>query len=87
MYNLVTSSETAEIVLYCINMIAMGAQDRNIKDWTSPFVVDIVSFDCNSTVISWDEHWPWYVTFHLIKKWGFPCCIYDPTLVEIHQIM
>ena len=28
---------------------------------------------------------PWYVTFDLINKWGFPCCIYDPTLVEIHQ--
>ena len=27
------------------------------------------------------------VTFHLINKWGFPCCIYDPTLVEINQSM
>ena len=27
------------------------------------------------------------VTFDLINKWGFPCCIYDPTLVEIHQSM
>ena len=34
-----------------------------------------------------DELWPWYVTFDLINKWGFPCCIYDPTLVEIHQSM
>ena len=32
-----------------------------------------------------DDLWPWYVTFDLINKWGFPCCIYDPTLVEIHQ--
>ena len=31
--------------------------------------------------------WPWYITFDLINKWGFPCCIYDPTLVEIHQSM
>ena len=31
--------------------------------------------------------WPWYVTFDFINKWGFPCCIYDPTLVEIHQCM
>ena len=23
----------------------------------------------------------------LINKWGFPCCIYDPILVEIHQSM
>ena len=28
--------------------------------------------------------WPWYMTFDL---WGFPCYIYDPTLVEIHQRM
>ena len=35
--------------------------------------------------LTWDDHWPWYVTFDLINKWGFPCCIYDPTLVEIHQ--
>ena len=34
-----------------------------------------------------DDLWPWYVTFDLMNKWGFPCCIYDPTLVEIHQSM
>ena len=34
-----------------------------------------------------DDLWPWYVTFDLINKWGFPCCIYDPSLVEIHQSM
>ena len=27
------------------------------------------------------------MTLDLINKWGFPCCIYDPTLVEIHQSM
>ena len=32
-----------------------------------------------------DNLWHWYVTFNLINKWGFPCCICDPTLVEIHQ--
>ena len=31
--------------------------------------------------------WHWCVTFDLNNKWGFPCCIYDPTLVEIHQSM
>ena len=30
--------------------------------------------------------WP-QMTFDLINKWGFLCCIYDPTLVEIHQSM
>ena len=34
-----------------------------------------------------DDLWPWYMTFDLINKWGFPCCIYDPTLVQIHQSM
>ena len=36
--------------------------------------------------------WPqmtfvWHMTFDLINKWGFPCCIYDQTFVEIHQSM
>ena len=34
-----------------------------------------------------DDLWPWYMTFDLTNKWGFLCCIYDPTLVEIHQSM
>ena len=34
-----------------------------------------------------NDLWPWYMTFDLINKWGFPCCIYDPTLAEIHQSM
>ena len=34
-----------------------------------------------------DDLWPWYMTFDLINKWGFPYCIYDPTLVAIHQSM
>ena len=34
-----------------------------------------------------DDLWLWYMTFDLINKWGFPYCIYDPTLVEIHQSM
>ena len=34
-----------------------------------------------------DDLWPWYMIFDLINKWGLPCCIYDPTLVEIHQSM
>ena len=33
-----------------------------------------------------DDLWPWYDLWP-INKWGFPCCIYDPTLVEIHQSM
>ena len=37
-----------------------------------------------SYILTSDDLWPWYVIFHLINKWGFPCYIYDPTLVEIH---
>ena len=33
------------------------------------------------------DFWPSYTNFDLINKWRFPCCIYDPTLVEIHQSM
>ena len=41
-------------------------------------------FSLSYNLTSYDL-WPWYVTFDLINKWGFPNCIYDPTLVEIHQ--
>ena len=34
-----------------------------------------------------DDLWPWYMTYDLINKFGSPCCIYDPNLVEIHQSM
>ena len=44
------------------------------------------------TFIVYLTTWP-QMTFDLdmwpssINKWGFPCCIYAPTLVEIHQSM
>ena len=40
-------------------------------------------------ILQLDLRWPltFDVTFDFISKWGFPCCIYDPTLVEIHQSM
>ena len=33
-----------------------------------------------------DDLWPWYMTFDLINKWGFPCCIYmyDMWKIEPH---
>ena len=37
--------------------------------------------------LSLDYLWPWYVTFDLINKWRFLCCIYDTSLVEIHHSM
>ena len=46
------------------------------------FYIFSLSFNLTS-----DDLWPWYMTFDLINKWGFPCCIYDPTLVDIHQSM
>ena len=42
----------------------------------------ILSYNLNSY-----DLWPWYVIFDITNKWGFPCCIYDPTLVEILQSM
>ena len=41
---------------------------------------------CLSYNLTSDDFWHWYMNFDL-NKWGFPCCIYDPTLVEIHQSM
>ena len=37
--------------------------------------------------LTYGDRLTWYLTFDLINKWRFPCCIYDPTLVEIHQSM
>ena len=31
--------------------------------------------------------WHWYMTFDRINKFGFLFCIYDPTLIEMHQSM
>ena len=48
----------------------------------SKFTFSTLSYNLTS-----DDLWPWYMTLDLISKWGFPCCIYEPTLVEIHQSM
>ena len=40
-----------------------------------------------SSNLTSDDLWPQYVTFDLINKWRFPCYIFDPNLVEIHQSM
>ena len=41
-----------------------------------------VTFTFSAYLTTWPP-----MTFDLINKWGFPCRIYDPTLVEIHQSM
>ena len=48
----------------------------------------IFSNEVNFTFITWPQmtFYPG-VTFDLINKWGFPCCIYDPPSVAIHQSM
>ena len=38
------------------------------------------------TFLTYLTTWP-QMTFDFINKWGFPCCTYDPTLVEIYQSM
>ena len=40
-------------------------------------------------ILQLDLRWPLTLICDLwhINIWGFPCCIYDPTLVEIHQSM
>ena len=46
------------------------------------------SFTFSAYVTTWPQMtWPWYVTSDLINKWRSPCCIYDPTLLKIHQSM
>ena len=55
--------------------------DFQLFKWGHSLIFSL-SYNLNS-----DDLWPWYMTFDLINKWGFPCCIYDPTLVENHQSM
>ena len=54
---------------------------------TSTFQMRPFSHFSLSYNLTSDDLWPSYMTFDLINQWGFPCCICDPTLVEIHQRM
>ena len=66
---------------YYINKPSLVPIGLQLFNW-GHFHIFSLSYNLTS-----DDLWPWYVTFDLINKWGFPCCIYDPTLVEIHQSM
>ena len=68
-------------VPYCINKPSLVTIELQLFKWGH---FHIFSFSFN---LSSDDLWPWYVTFDLINKWRFPCCIYGPTLVEIHWSM
>ena len=68
-------------VPYCINILSLVPILLQLFKWVHFYIFNL---SCNLTS---DDLWLWYVTFDRIKKWGFPCCIYDPTLVEIHQSM
>ena len=61
------------------SLVAIGLQ---LFKW----VLDFHIFSLSYNLIS-DNLWPWYIIFDLINKWGSLCCMYDPTLVEIHQSM
>ena len=62
--------------IYKISLVPIGLQ---LFKW-GHFHIFNLSYNLTS-----NDLWPWYITFDLINKWGFPYCIYDPTLVEIHQ--
>ena len=66
---------------YHINKPSLVQIGLQLFKW-SHFHIFSLSYNLTS-----DGLWPWYMTFDLINKWEFPCCIYDPTLVEIHQSM
>ena len=68
-------------VPYCINKPSLVPIGLKLFKW-GHFYIFSLSYNLTSV-----DLWPWYVTFNLINKWGFPCCIYDTTLVEIHQSM
>ena len=65
-------------VPYCINKLSLVPICLQLFKW-GHFHIFSLSYNLTS-----NDLWPWYVTSDLISKWGFPCCIYDPTLVEIH---
>ena len=66
---------------YYINKPSLAQNGLQLFKW-GHFHIFSLSYYLTS-----DDLWPWYMTFDLINKWGFPCCIYDPTLVEIHRRM
>ena len=68
-------------VPYCINKPSSVPIRLQCFKW-GHFHIFSPSYNLTS-----DNIWTWYVTFDLISKWGFPCCIYDPTVVKIHQSM
>ena len=68
-------------VIYCINKLHLVPIGLQLFKW-GHFHIFSLSYNLTS-----DDLWPWYVTVDLINKWGFPCCIYDLALVEIHQSM
>ena len=68
-------------VLHYINKPSLIPIRLQLFKWGEFYILS-PSYNLNS-----DDLWPWYVTFDLINQWGFPCCIYDPTLVAIHQSM
>ena len=66
---------------YHINKPSLVQIELQLFKW-GHFHISSLSYNLTS-----NDFWPWYMTFDLINKWGLPCCIYDPTLVEIHQSM
>ena len=66
-------------VPYYINKPSLVPIGLQLFKW-GKFHIFSLSYNLTS-----DDLWPWYVTFDHINKWGFACCIYNPTLVEIHH--
>ena len=67
-------------VPYCINkpsLVPIGLQLFK----RGHFRIFSLSYNLTS-----DDIWPWYVTFDLINKWGFPCCIYDPPSLKSKHV-
>ena len=54
----------------------------HLLGWHGEFYIFELSYNLTS-----DDFWPLNVPFDLINKWLSPCCMYAPTLVEIHQSM
>ena len=83
---------------WLLNSLWLTARNARFCNMWSLFLADtpallhaVIFFNLLFSAISQPvlqlDLWLRYVTFNLTNKWGFPCCIYDPTVVEIHQSM
>ena len=67
---------------WCIHDLSSFQVDFQLFKWVMQIYIFRLSYKLTS-----DDLQPWYVTLDLMNIWKFSCCIYVPSLVEIHEHM